>query len=193
MRISSFLPALLAAAAFAAPAQHGNGKVGALEDRRGSYPVQGLGSRKQEVLKSGGNTLYLAVAMLETEKMDTKYDYGDRKSGDAGNFGIFKQNWLMIRQSVPEYKKYGPAEWNAGAALNSNLNWDIKVMKAAQKKWGINRWFAGHRNGETGLNNPDTPDIRRYRDAIYWIKGQIDSDPKYRSDDTRFWVDVTPI
>jgi hypothetical protein len=53
--------------------------------------------------------------------------------------------------------------------------------------------MAGHRNGVTGLSNPNTDDINRYKSAIGWIQGQIDSNSKYRSDDTRFWVDVTPI
>ena len=29
--------------------------------------------------------------MMETEDMTTNYPYGDNKSGDAANFGIFKQ------------------------------------------------------------------------------------------------------
>lgn len=53
--------------------------------------------------------------------------------------------------------------------------------------------MAGHRNGATGLGNPYTDDINRYKSAIQWIQSQIDSDPKYKSDNTRFWVDVTPI
>lgn len=54
-------------------------------------------------------------------------------------------------------------------------------------------WFAGHRNGATGLSNPNTEDIKFYRESVEWIQSQIDSDAKYKSDDTRFWVDVTPI
>lgn len=44
---------------------------------RGSYTVSGLGSRKQAVLNAGGNTLDLAIAMLETEGMTTNYAYGE--------------------------------------------------------------------------------------------------------------------
>ena len=33
---------------------------------RGSYTVSGLGQRKQQVIGNGGNTLDLAIAMLET-------------------------------------------------------------------------------------------------------------------------------
>lgn len=43
---------------------------------RGSYTVSGLGSRKQAILNAGGNTLDLAIAMLETEDMSTNYAYG---------------------------------------------------------------------------------------------------------------------
>ena len=46
------------------------------EDRRGSYTVSGLGSRKQAILQAGGNTLDIAIAMLETENMQTNYAYG---------------------------------------------------------------------------------------------------------------------
>ncbi len=43
---------------------------------RGSYTVSGLGSRKQAILNAGGNTLDIAIAMLETERMTTDYAYG---------------------------------------------------------------------------------------------------------------------
>ncbi|KAI8604834.1 hypothetical protein EDD21DRAFT_332771 [Dissophora ornata] len=193
MRISAILSAvLLAAAVVAAPVEKSlNGKRATAD--RGSYTVSGLGARKKAVLSNGGDTLAMAVAMLETEKMSTNYTYGDGKTGDSGNFGIFKQNWLMIRQAVPQYSKYTGAQWNAGAALNSNLSWDVKVLKAAQSKWGIDLWFAGHRDGESGFQNPNTADIQNYRNAVYWIKAQIDSNCVYRTDDTRFWVSVPAI
>lgn len=35
-------------------------------DDRGSYTVSGLGEHKQAILDAGGNTLDLAIAMLET-------------------------------------------------------------------------------------------------------------------------------
>jgi hypothetical protein len=64
---------------------------------RGSYTVSGLGNRKKAIIGAGGNTLDLAIAMLETENMGTNYPYGDNKSGDSANFGVFKQNWGMLR------------------------------------------------------------------------------------------------
>lgn len=43
---------------------------------RGKETVAGLGHRKQAVLQAGGNTLDLAIAMLETKNMGTDYAYG---------------------------------------------------------------------------------------------------------------------
>jgi hypothetical protein len=33
--------------------------------RRGTQTVKGLGERKQEIIKAGGNTMDMAIAMLE--------------------------------------------------------------------------------------------------------------------------------
>lgn len=35
---------------------------------RGSYTVSGLSQRKQEILRAGGNTMDMAIAMLERYK-----------------------------------------------------------------------------------------------------------------------------
>lgn len=43
---------------------------------RGTEIIPGLGARKGEVLAAGGNTLDLAIAMLETTNMGTDYAYG---------------------------------------------------------------------------------------------------------------------
>lgn len=47
---------------------------------RGSYEVSGLGSRKQEILKAGGSTLDIAIAMLESDTMQADYAYGQSAS-----------------------------------------------------------------------------------------------------------------
>jgi hypothetical protein len=160
----------------------------------GSYTVSGLGARKQQILSTGADTLDLAVAMLETETMQvSSYPYGDGKTGDSANFGIFKQNWYMIRTSVSQYSSYGPSQYNAGAALNPNLSWDIQVLHASQNKYGIYDWFAGQRDGQSGLSNPNTTDISNYRTAVYWIQSQFNSNPANLSNDTRFWVEVPAI
>ncbi|CAG5137571.1 uncharacterized protein ALTATR162_LOCUS154 [Alternaria atra] len=167
----------------------------AREDKRGSYTVSGLGARKQAILNAGGNSLDLAIAMLETERMQTDYTYGDNKSNDAANFGLFKQNWGMLRVcgSRAGFSGQSEGQWNNGAKLNSDIYADVASRWDCQDYYGYERWMAGHRNGATGLGNPNTDDINRYRSAIEWIQGRIDSKNDYKSDDTRFWVDVTPI
>ncbi|KAF7585351.1 hypothetical protein BBP40_011166 [Aspergillus hancockii] len=162
---------------------------------RGSETVGGLGQRKQAILNAGGNTLDLAIAMLETKTMTTDYTYGDGKTDDAANFGLFKQNWGMLRVCATRYGLAGQSQsqWNNGALLNSNVWADVASRWDCQNYYGVDRWFAGHRNGATGLNNPNTDDINKYKNSVYWIQQQIDSNSRYRSDDTRFWVDVNAI
>lgn len=82
-----------------------------------SYTVSGLGIRKQAILNAGGTTLDLAIAMLETDHMDTNYVYGDGKTLDSGNFGVFKQNWGMLRECASVFKGQSTADWNNGAML----------------------------------------------------------------------------
>lgn len=108
-------------------------------DRRGSYSVNGLGTRKKAILTAGGNTLDLAIAMLETDDMKTDYPFGayppmtcvnslalnakaatgDKKSGDSANFGVFKQNWRMIRACAKRagLQGQGPSQYKNGAKL----------------------------------------------------------------------------
>ncbi|KAL2814005.1 hypothetical protein BJX63DRAFT_393294 [Aspergillus granulosus] len=164
-------------------------------DDRGSYTVPGLGQRKQDILNAGGNTLDLAIAMLETERMTTDYIYGDGKTYDAANFGLFKQNWGMLRVCATRYGFAGQSEddWNNGVILNSNIYADVASRWDCQEYYGVDLWFAGHRNGASGLSNPNTDDINNYKSAVYWIQTQIDSNSAYQSDDTRFWVDVEAI
>jgi hypothetical protein len=171
--------------------------------RRGSEQVPGLGARKRALQALGGTVLDLAVALLETREMVADYPFGDvdpcgcPKTDDAANFGIFKQNWLMIRLSWEPYARLGPRDYRTGSALNDDLALDVQVLHASQQRYGLDGldglWFAGHRNGATGLAKPSTGDIRRYREAVEWIQDQLTADPRYLTDDTRFWVNVDPI
>ncbi|KAH7136913.1 hypothetical protein B0J13DRAFT_640600 [Dactylonectria estremocensis] len=183
MQLSKLFVFALAGGALAAPGD------------KGSYTVSGLGQRKQAILNAGGNTLDIAIAMLETERLSTDYVYGDAKTQDAANFGLFKQNWGMLRvcASRAGFKGQSESQWNNGAKLNSDIYADVAARWDCQGYYGYEKWFAGHRNGATGLSNPNTADIKFYRESVEWIQSQIDSNSKYKSDDTRFWVDVTPI
>ncbi|KAJ5506101.1 hypothetical protein LT330_009026 [Penicillium expansum] len=170
-------------------------KIAVRADDRGNETISGLGARKQEVVGAGGNTRDLAIAMLETKTMTTDYTYGDGKSGDSTNFGVFKQNWYILRNSASEFLGQTVAEVDNGAILNasSDLGKDIQARHEGEEHYGYETWFSGHRNGESGINNPGTADINTYIDAVAWIQQQIESDEKYQSDDTRFWVDVQAI
>ncbi len=123
----------------------------------GSYTVPGLGARKKAISQCGGTVLDMAVAMLETDTMQADcYPYGDNKSDDSANFGIFKQNWYMFRSSVPQYQSLTSSDYNTGVTLNQDLSWDIQVIQASQQFYGVDAWFAGHRDGQSGLSNPNT-------------------------------------
>ncbi|KAH8690033.1 hypothetical protein BGW36DRAFT_364764 [Talaromyces proteolyticus] len=163
---------------------------------RGSYTASGLGSRKQAITSAGGTTLDLAIAMLETSDMNTDYTYGDGKTEDSANFGIFKQNWFMLRTSASAFEEQSTSSWNDGAVLNfcsSDLSKDIASRHQSQDHYGYDAWFGGHRDGESGVNNPNTDDINTYKSGVEWIQTQIESSSAYLTDDTKFWVDVTPI
>ncbi|KAG2199502.1 hypothetical protein INT47_009956 [Mucor saturninus] len=161
--------------------------------RTGTETIKGLGKRKQQILNSGGGVYDIAIAMLETTNLGTDYVYGDGKTGDSANFGIFKQNWFMLRTSTSQFKKYNKNNSNLGSVLNKHLAQDIKARQESQKFYGPDKWFAGHRNGESGLSNPYTQDITDYKNGVNWIHSQLIKDKKYLSDDTRFWIYVVPI
>ncbi|KAI9366239.1 hypothetical protein BD770DRAFT_432934 [Pilaira anomala] len=161
---------------------------------QGTYTVPNLGKRKRQILNAGGGSWDIAIAMLESEELKTDYVYGDNKTGDSANFGIFKQNFFMLRTSTSQFKKYtSPASYNVGSILNKKLAQDIKARHESQNFYGADVWFAGHRNGETGIHHPYTQDITDYKNGVNWIHNQLMSNEKYLTDDTRFWIDVVPI
>ncbi|KAE8364473.1 hypothetical protein BDV27DRAFT_157849 [Aspergillus caelatus] len=191
------LAAIFATGVLAAPTPDASLNV-SLDKRadRGQYTVSGLGSRKKAIIEAGGNSLDLAIAMLEIEDMNTAhYPYGDGKTYDAANFGLFKQNWGLLRECAHRYGFKGKteAQWHDGAVMNSNVYADVASRWDCQNYYGYDKWFAGHRNGASGLANPYTADINTYKSAVQWIQKQIDSNEKYKYDDTRFWVSVVAI
>jgi hypothetical protein len=160
----------------------------------GSYSISGLGARKQQVLQAGASVLDLAVAMLETDTMEaSSYPYGDSKTGDSANFGIFKQNWYMLRTSCGQFEGQTASEYNDGAVLNSNLSEDVSCINQSQSHYGISQWFAGQRDGQSGLSDPGQSVITEYETAVYWIEAQLNSSSANLSNNTRFWVDVPAI
>ncbi|KAJ9486230.1 hypothetical protein VN97_g7116 [Penicillium thymicola] len=189
---SLFASLALLSAVVASPVADLNVNV-ARGDKQGSYIVHGLGDRKQEILKAGGNTRDIAIAMLETNNMTTDYKFGDGKSGDGTNYGVFKQNWFILRNSASEFQGLSVGDVKKGIVLNHDLAKDIKARHDGEEKYGYEKWYSGHRNGETGLKHPGTDDIKAYMSAIKWIQQQLESDKKFLTDDTRFFVQVVAI
>ncbi|KFY27465.1 hypothetical protein V491_00893, partial [Pseudogymnoascus sp. VKM F-3775] len=145
------------------------------------------------VTGAGADTLALAVAMLETEEMSTDYDYGDNKEDDSANFGIFKQNWGMLRVCCTQFQGQEEADWNNGAVLNSDLNADVTCINECQSYYGLDTWFGGHRDGSAGLADPTLDVVVDYKAGIEWIQAQIQADATGLTDDTRFWVEIQAI
>lgn len=83
----------------------------------GSYTISGLGARKQQITAAGADSFDLAIAMLESERMQADYAYGDNKQQDSANFGIFKQNWGLLRECCSRFKGQPQSNWNNGAVL----------------------------------------------------------------------------
>jgi len=132
--------------------------------------------------------------MLETDTMEaSSYPYGDSKTGDSANFGIFKQNWYMLRTSCSQFEGQSSSDYNNGSVLNSNLSEDVSCINQSQSHYGLTDWFGGQRDGQTGLSDPNTTDINNYKTAVYWIESQLNSSSANLSNDTRFWVEVPAI
>ena len=152
--------------------------------------------------------------MIETKTMmanylpvGDKFPNGTQKKKDSANFGIFKQNWLMIRNSWPRFRQYGPNDYLQGVPLNHDLALDIQILHASKSQFGLDDWFAGHRGGISGLahiafllgypnfRGPPWPqqDIANYRQAVEWIETQLRANKAHQTDDTRFWVYMPPV
>ncbi|MBC8085410.1 MAG: hypothetical protein H7Z21_19600 [Hymenobacter sp.] len=156
----------------------------------GCFEVVGLGGSKQAYVKAGATLNFLASAMMETDKMSTDYPDGSGKRMDSFNAGAAKQNWYMIRTSYPAFRGLQAKDYGRARQLNSNRKVDVAVYHAAIKRYGLDRFLAGHRNGQTGTSNPNTRDINRFRAAFRWTRDRIGSNSAYRINRVRFWVRV---
>jgi hypothetical protein len=73
--------------------------------------------------------------------------------------------------------------------MNTDRALDVTVYNECRSMFGAS-WMAGHRNGSSGLANPNTPDIQLFVDASNWTHSMIDC---HLTDDVRFWVIVPAI
>ncbi|KAL6704193.1 hypothetical protein ACN47E_008450 [Coniothyrium glycines] len=194
MKLSTFATFLLASGASAAaiPEPVSSNDLVARQ-QTGSYTISGLGNRKRQITAAGADSFNMAIAMLESERMTADYAYGDNKQTDAANFGIFKQNWGLLRECCSKFKGQPQSNWNNGAVLNSDLNADVQCLKECQSYYGRDRWLAGHRNGATGLANPNTQDIQNYINGVKYIQTQLTSNSGGLTNDVRYYIYVVPI
>jgi len=144
----------------------------------------------------------MKAVFKETERLATRPILASLRSTGVCSVSALHvlDSWVRVRISgITVLSSSKQAKYSTTGVLadilthSADLYADVASRWDCQGYYGYDKWFAGHRNGATGLAHPNTPDIRFYRESVEWIKGQIDSDPKYKSDDTRFWVDVTPI
>jgi hypothetical protein len=160
----------------------------------GCYVVPGLGANKKKILDAGAGLPYtsylLASAMVETEKLDTNYALGDNKSGDSFNAGVAKQNWGMIRTCHSAWKNLKSTDTGTAAMLNNDRVLDAQVYGECRAYYG-DKWWAGHRNGVSGIANPNTQDIKNFKTGEDWTNTQIQNG--HTCDDLRFWVNLPAI
>jgi hypothetical protein len=153
----------------------------------GCYVIPQLGARKQQVFNAGG-VAFLASAMMETNSLRVnEYPQCDGKSGLACNAGIAKQNFGNSRPcsrftSVDSFL----------STLNSDLNADAQTYKSCFAHYGMRVFMAGHRNGATGLANPDTPDINGFIAGFQWTMANLQVGDN-AGNDVRFWVQIQAI
>jgi len=152
--------------------------------------VQGLGKRKQLLRTAGASLAFLASAMMETRGMTTDYPYGDGKTGDSFNAGVAKQNWFLSRKCHRQWRHLSSTAYNTLAVLNKNAKLDTQVYAQCRKQFSKRKFFATHRNGETGFNNPNTEDINKFIASYDWTLKHLQG---HASDDVRFFVDVPAI
>lgn len=54
---------------------------------------------------------------VETSSGANIHNLGDGKSGDGTNFGVFKQNWFILRNSASEFLGQSVDQVSNGAIL----------------------------------------------------------------------------
>ncbi len=78
------------------------------------------------------------------------------------------------------------------STLNSDLSADARTYNACFAHYGLRRFMAGHRNGATGLMNPNTRDIDAFIAGFQWTVANLQTADNM-SNDVRFWVQLQAI
>ena len=113
---------------------------------------------------------------------------------DKGKSLIKEEREIQTRKIHDNGKDYAPTDWAIETAVGHKINASTaiasEIMVQAMKKWHAEiapdpshptkgNFWAGHRAGWTGLNDPgaaDWDDILFYYDAVMKIKAQLDND-----------------
>ena len=148
--------------------------------------------------------------------------YGDmvpqRKTGGSANYGAFKMNWYMIRQTASgvalegmvrsSYSNLSPDDVadRAGEIINRDLALATQIIVEAWHKWGhaepdrgnpeTSKFWAGQRWGQTGLLEDaygHFTDVHRYYSGVKKIKDACAKDPQIWTNDLRYWSEVPAI
>ena len=61
----------------------------------------------------------------------------------------------------------------ADVFISSDLYADVAARWGCQNYYGYDKWFAGHRNGASGLANPNTADINSKCTIMRSISGRV--------------------
>ena len=144
------------------------------------------------------------------------------KQGDAANFGVYKMNWLMIKQTPTGMRMIGRERYKqllagrpideaeieraVGTEINDNTGTATMILKDATKLWSLDEpdpknpkagnFWAGHRAGASGLYNKPGVDwngIHSYYEAVHAIKRASDNAPNIWTDPLRWWVNTPNI
>lgn len=110
---------------------------------------------------------------------------------------------MLIRATAPTWAKTSKPAMTARRITGTTSGSPDTVMDRAESRIPsrrisrvsfengvcLARWLAG-----VLVQPRDDADLTlEYQSAVEWIQAQVESDNKYLSDDTRFWVDVQAI
>ncbi|MFT6084298.1 MAG: endonuclease YncB(thermonuclease family) [Alphaproteobacteria bacterium] len=157
----------------------------------------GIEDQKIKILKTAESlnasrkekSLLLAVASIETERMQIDYPQGDNKKGDAFNVSIYKMNKAMLRDIDPDID-FDLVHNSVEVATNYFLQ--------GLRKWGQKKFIRYHRGGETAFNKTIVDDaVEEYVSAIYKLatkyrRNKYQLDP-LTTDNMRYTIDIKPI
>ena len=141
-------------------------------------PSQNAAGRKATLLSLGASVTDLAISIQETScGFSADYPYGDDypgpdggddgtpKTGDAANFGLFKNNWKQIRTYCTQFMNQTSAQWNNGAALNMDDQAAITCQHQQMNALGNGFWAA-----QRGCDNGD-----QYQSNIQLIENYLNA------------------